>query len=351
MLNKKNTRNHLKHEGANMLKTIKNIAYGAVAILAVTAFAPASISHAATFDLSEVMPESNFGTQNVKKFADEVRSATDGRVDIQVHAGGALGFKGPEHLRAVRDGLVPMADVLGSQQIGDQPLFGLENVPFLVSSMADLHVLHKFWRPEIEKVATKYNQKFLFYVPSPKQYMYLKIKADSVEQLQGIKIRGADKTTVDTMKAIGMAGVQIPWGELIPALASGRVDGVATSATSGVDGKFWEFLKFIYPSNHTWGSNIVSINLDAWNKISADDQKTVMDLAAKLEPTFWDVARDKDLQSVATMQEHGMELVEISPAMFAEMQAKAKGLLEEYLTRVPEAKPIVDAYLAELGRD
>ncbi|WP_319412481.1 TRAP transporter substrate-binding protein [uncultured Cohaesibacter sp.] len=334
-----------------MLKALKNIAYGAVAILAITAFTPVPASHAATFDLSEVMPESNFGTQNVKKFADEVKKATDGRVDIQVHAGGALGFKGPEHLRAVRDGLVPMADVLGSQQIGDQPLFGLENVPFLVSSMADLRVLHKYWKPEIEKVANEYNQKFLFYVPSPKQYMYLKIDANSVDELQGIKIRGADKTTVDTMKAIGMAGVQIPWGELIPALASGRVDGVATSATSGVDGKFWEFLKYIYPTNHTWGSNIVSINLDAWNRISPEDQKIVQDIATSLEPSFWDVARDKDMQSVVTMQQHGMELVEISPEMFAQMQTKAKGLLEEYLERVPEAKPIVKAYLAELGRD
>nr|WP_321981175.1 TRAP transporter substrate-binding protein [uncultured Cohaesibacter sp.] len=351
MTGNKTATNHQKFEGKNMLKAFRNIAYGAVAILAVTAFNPVSTSHAATFDLSEVMPESNFGTQNVKKFADAVKKATDGRVDIQVHAGGALGFKGPEHLRAVRDGLVPMADVLGSQQIGDQPLFGLENVPFLVSSMEDLHVLHKFWRPEIEKVAEKYNQKFLFYVPSPKQYMYLKIKADSVDQLQGIKIRGADKTTVDTMKSIGMAGVQIPWGELIPALASGRVDGVATSATSGVDGKFWEFLEYIYPSNHTWGSNIVSINLDAWNSISKEDQETVQEIAVALEPTFWDVARDKDMQSVSTMQKHGMELVTISPEMFAEMQAKAKVLLDEYLERVPSAKPIVDAYLAELGRD
>ncbi|WP_319566975.1 TRAP transporter substrate-binding protein [Cohaesibacter marisflavi] len=351
MTGNKTATNHQKFEGKNMLKAFRNIAYGAVAMLAVTAFNPVSASYAATFDLSEVMPESNFGTQNIKKFAEEVKKATDGRVDIQVHAGGALGFKGPEHLRAVRDGLVPMADILGSQQIGDQPLFGLENVPFLVSSMDDLRVLHKFWRPEIEKVASNYNQKFLFYVPSPKQYMYLKIDAVSVDQLQGIKIRGADKTTVDTMKAIGMAGVQIPWGELIPALASGRVDGVATSATSGVDGKFWEFLKYIYPTNHTWGSNIVSINLDAWNKISPEDQKTVQDIATSLEPDFWNVARDKDMQSVVTMQQHGMDLVEISPEMFAEMQAKAKALLDEYLERVPSAKPIVDAYLAELGRD
>jgi TRAP-type C4-dicarboxylate transport system substrate-binding protein len=333
-----------------MSGSIQKIISGAAALLAVASFAWAPAASAATFDLSEVLPEANYGTQNVKRFAAEVEKATGGAVQINVHAGGALGFKGPEHLRAVRDGLAPMADILGSQQIGDEPLFGLENVPFLVTSMDELKVLHKYWRPEIEKVAAKYNQKFLYYVPSPKQYMYLKVKVTTVDGLQGIKIRGADKTTVDTMKAIGMAGLQIPWGELIPALASGRVDGVATSATSGVDGKFWEFLKYIYPSNHTWGSNIVSINLDAWKKISAANQKIVVDLAQKLEPEFWSVARKKDLESVEKMAANSMEVVEIPAAMFAAIQARTKPMLDDYLGRVPQAKPIVDQYLAAIGR-
>ena len=179
-----------------MLKAFRNIAYGAVAILAVTAFNPVSVSHAATFDLSEVMPESNFGTQNVKKFADAVRKATDGRTCR--HSGSC-----PVELLASRGlsicALCVMALFLwlmfwGVSRSAINRSLVWKNVPFLVSSMEDLHVLHKFWRPEIEKVAEKYNQKFLFYVPSPKQYMYLKIKADSVDQLQGIKIRGADKT-------------------------------------------------------------------------------------------------------------------------------------------------------------
>lgn len=330
--------------------TILKKGIGAAIVLAASALVWSPTAMAIELDLSEVLPEGNYGTQNVKRYAAEVEKATGGEVKINVHAGGALGFKGPEHLRVVRDGLAPMADVLGSQQIGDEPLFGLENVPFLVTSMDELKVLHKFWRPEIEKVAAKYNQKFLYYVPSPKQYMYLKVNVDNVDALQGIKIRGADKTTVDTMKAIGMAGIQIPWGELIPALASGRVDGVATSATSGVDGKFWEFLKYIYPSNHTWGSNIVSINLDTWKKISPEHQKVMVDLAQKLEPEFWDVARQKDLESVEKMVANGMEVVEIPASMFAAIQQKTKSMLDDYLGRVAEAKPIVEKYQAELGR-
>ena len=216
--------------------------------------------------------------------------------------GGSLGFKGPEQLRAVRDGLVPMADVLASQQVGDEPLLGAEGIPFLVGSPDELKALHKVLRPEFDKIAEKFNQKILYMVPSPLQYMFLKVKTDKADGLKGVKIRGADKNTVDICNATGMAGVIIPWGELIPALASGRVDGVATSATSGIDGKFWEFLKYIYPTNHTWSCNLVNINLDAWKKLTPAQQKALTDLGTSMEPEFWKVSADADKAAVTKLQ-------------------------------------------------
>jgi TRAP-type C4-dicarboxylate transport system substrate-binding protein len=141
----------------------------------------------------------------------------------------------------------------------------------------------------------------------------------------------------------------MPWGELIPALASGRVSGVATSATSGVDGKFWEFMKYIYPTNHTWGSNMVTINLDTWKKIPADQQQAILKVAAELEPQFWEVSRQGDVDSIKTMVDNGMVLVDISPAMRSEMAKRAASLQEEFLQRVPAAKPIVEQFKAAKG--
>jgi TRAP-type C4-dicarboxylate transport system substrate-binding protein len=219
-------------------------------------------------NLSDVLPESNFMVKNANRFAEEVSAATNGEVVMSVKPGGSMGFKGPDQLTAVRDGLVEMADINISQQVGVNPLFGVEGVPFLVSSMDELKEYHAFVRPVFEDLAEQNNQKILYMVPSPAQYLYLQVLADDIEDFRGIPVRGADKNTVDIVSALSMAGVAMPWGELIPALASGRVKGVATSATSGVDGKFWEFLEYIYPTNHTWGSNMVTINLDVWNDLT-----------------------------------------------------------------------------------
>jgi TRAP-type C4-dicarboxylate transport system substrate-binding protein len=301
-------------------------------------------------NLSDVLPESNFMVKNAVKFADAVKEATSGEVVISVKAGGSLGFKGPDQLTAVRDGLVEMADINISQQVGVNPLFGAEGIPFLVSSMEELKKYHEFIRPEFEKLAEQNNQKLLYMVPSPAQYVYLKVLAKDIEDFRGIPVRGADKNTVDIVSALGMAGVAMPWGELIPALASGRVSGVATSATSGVDGKFWEFLDYIYPTNHTWGSNMVTINRETWNKIPADQQQAIEAVAAELEPQFWDVSRQGDLDSIKIMADNEMELVEISPELRAEMAKRGETLQEEFLQRVPAARPIVEQFKAAVGQ-
>ena len=244
------------------------------AVLASTALTHQA-SAATSLDLATVWPDGNFHTTNAKRFAEEVGKVTNGEIKVVVQAGGSLGFKGPEQLRAVRDGLVPLADILNIQQIGDEPMLGTESIPFLVGSDSELKILHKYLRPEYEAIAAKNNQKVLYMVPWPTQYLHLKVKCESLDALKGIKIRVPDKNAQDMCAAVGMAPVLIPWGETIPALASGAVSGVCTSAVSGVDGKFWEFLKYIYPTNHTWSCQMVNVNLDTWKKFTRAQQKAI----------------------------------------------------------------------------
>lgn len=319
------------------------------AALAVACSATAAVAQT-KWDLSTVWPDGNFHTQNAVRFADEVKKATGGAVEITVKAGGQLGFKGPEHLRAVRDGLVPMADILNIQQIGDEPMLGTEGVPFLAGSADELRVLHKYLRPEYEKIAARNNQKILYMVPWPTQYLHLKVKVDTLDGLKGIKIRVPDKGASDMLNAVGMSPVLIPWGETIPALASGAVAGVSTSSVSGVDGKFWEFLKYFYATNHVWSSQMMTVNLDSWKKLTPEQQKAIEDTAKRLEPEFWATSIKADKDSSDKLRAQGMELVAIPEKMMADFRAKTAGILDEYTKRVPAASAPIKAYLAEMKR-
>lgn len=319
--------------------------FSAMATVALTGLAPAALAQT-QLNLAEVLPEGNFMTQNAMRFAEEVAAETEGRVVISVKAGGALGFKGPDQLTAVRDGLVEMADVNISQQVGVDQMFGAEGVPFLIRSMEELADYHTFLRPVFDDLFARHNQKILYMVPSPAQYVYLNKDIASIDDFRGIPVRGADKNTVDIVSSLGMNGIAMPWGELIPALASKRVEGVATSATSGVDGKFWEFLRYIYPTNHTWGSNAVTINLDVWNKLSPADQAAIEEVATRLEPEFWQVSRKGDLASIETMKGNGMELKDISPELADAIAERAAQVQAAFFERVPAAMSVVEAFRA-----
>ena len=195
-----------------------------------------------------------------------------------------------------------------------------------------------------------YKRQILYIVPWPTQYLHLKAKVADVEGLKNIKIRVPDKNAVDMLNAIGMAAVMIPWGETIPALASGAVSGVSTSSVSGVDGKFWEFLKYVYPTNHVWSSQMLTVNLDSWKALPADQQKLVADIAAKMEPGFWANSLKADVDSLNRLKEGGMEVVPVSDAMMKDIRAKTAPQLDAFLKRVPAADKPVRAYLAEMKR-
>ena len=229
-------------------------------------------------------PDGNFHTKNCKLFAEEVGKVTNGQVQITVHSGGSLGYKGAEHLNAVRDGLVQMADILNIQQVGEAPLLGIEGVPFLVGNPDELKVLQKYAMPEFVKIATKYNQTILYTVPWPTQYIHAKVKTDKLDGLKGLKIRVPDRQAGDMVNALGMVGVQIP-GRDGAGAGVGAVVGVTTSSVSGVDGKFWEFLKYFYRTN----PRLELADRHQQRHLEEDhaaNQKAIMDLAAKLQPQF-----------------------------------------------------------------
>ncbi len=304
---------------------MKTTLCAAVASLAIGTGAQA----ATTWDLPLAWPDGNFHVENAKRFAAQVNSVTGGEVTINIHPGGSLGFKGPEMLTSVRDGLIPSGDVLLNQQVGEAPLLGLESVPYMSSGYEDLRRLHEYWRPHVELlIESKFNQKMLYMVPWPRQYVYTKVEVSDLDGLKGIKIRTYNKTTTEMFNRIGMTAVQLPWGEVVPSLAAGTIDAVTTSATSGVDGKFWEFLKYTYPTSHVWSSNMVSVNLDAWNALSSAHRTAIQQLARKMEPEFWEVSKAEDDEKLKILNDNGIATGDVPASLLGAMQGKTANMLD-----------------------
>ena len=109
-------------------------------------------------------------------------------------------------------------------------------------------------------------------------------------------------------------------------------------------------MKVSYRTAHTLSVEAVAISLDAWNGIDAADQEAIMELAAEKQAEYWEVAAADDAKSTATLEENGMQVVDVPAEMMTEMRSRAAEFIEEFETRVPESEPLIKAFLAETGR-
>ena len=104
-----------------------------LSIIAFSLFSIVNVNAAEKWDMPMAYSATNFHSQNGVLFADAVRIATGGEVDITVHPGGSL-FKGNDIKKAVQTGQAPIGERLLSAHQNESLLFGADSIPFLATS-------------------------------------------------------------------------------------------------------------------------------------------------------------------------------------------------------------------------
>ena len=293
-----------------------------------------------------------YHTTNAYAFAEAVYHETGGALTIKVFPGAILGLKGPETIRALAEGLVDMADVPAVQEAGNLPVLALESLPYLVDNQQELRLLYSLSRPRIERALRDKGIKLLYIVPWPRQNIYLKKKAVRLADLKGLKIRTYDRNSSEMMELLGLIPLQMPSSDVVPALASGMVDAVMTSTTTGAAQSYWEFLPYIYRTNHLWLSNIMSVNLESWNQLDQKTQATIEAVAAEMEQEFWRVAAADDQIKLEILIKNGMQVIEVNEQLRNEMRSAAIPMWRTYMDRVDdEVRAILIEYLRATGKD
>ena len=84
------------------------------------------------WDLPTAYPAANFHTENIMEFVADVDKGSGGKLKIQVHPAAAL-FKAPEIKRAVQGGQAQAGEILLVNYENEDPLYGLDGIPFLAT--------------------------------------------------------------------------------------------------------------------------------------------------------------------------------------------------------------------------
>lgn len=313
-----------------------------------TASALALMSSTATaqavWDVSIPWGPAEFHTINAQNFADAVNEATGGEVEMIVHPGGSLGVRANESLRAVEDGAVPMAEYALFQNVGDLPILGIESIPFLISDYSELRRMHDLVRPVWEEALMERNQMALYIVPWPSQNFFTKEPLETAADMDGVRMRVYDANTSTMITNLGMTAQQMNNPDIIPALATGRLDAVMTSGSTAAAQKYWEFLNHTYNTNHLWASNALTVNLDVWGEVSEESQQIILDLAAEMEPGFWTISEAEHATRMSELTANGMTVEAPSEELASMMRDATKDMADDFIAANPAAGDIIATF-------
>lgn len=321
-----------------------------ISFLSATSGACDQVSRGIHWDLSMPWGPSEFHVANAKRYADDVHALTDGGLTIHIHAGAVLGIKGPETMRVVEEGIVDLADGASFHQVGTEPILGLESLPYLMDTIDELALLYSIIRTSVEDAYIRHGLRVLYIVPWPNQNFFFDKPIEVIRDFEGLTMRSYDKSSTDLVRGLNMNPIQMPSPDVVPALASGALDGVMTSTTTAVAQKYWEFLKYTVRSNHIWSCNIMTLSDASFQALPERYQEIVLQRAHELEPEFWNVSRNDDQDKLKILEANGMITQQPSESLMAEMRAVAAPIWAAFMERVPESQALIEGYMAKAGR-
>jgi TRAP-type C4-dicarboxylate transport system substrate-binding protein len=296
------------------------------------------------WDLPAGYPASNFHTENITQFTQDVDKATGGKLKITVHANGSL-FKANEIKRAVQGAQAQIGEILLVNFENENPIYGMDGLPFLANSYADSRKLYAAQKPALEKTLGAQGMKLLYAVAWPPQGLYVKKEIASVADMRGVKWRAYSPATSKMAELIGAQPVTIQAAEVSQAFATGVVDSMMSSGATGYDSKIFESVKYWYDTQAWLPKNAVIVNLKAFNALDAATQAAVTKAAAEAETRGWKASQEKNEWYKAELTKKGMKILPPSPKLAADLKQVGSIMVADWEKKAgPEGQAVIAAF-------
>ena len=302
---------------------------------------------AATWDMPTPYPDKTFHTQNIAAFAKDVDEATAGELKLNIHSAGSL-FKHPEIKNAVRGGQVPAGEFFLSLLSNEHAAFGADSQPFLATNYDEAKSLWTAQEPIVAKLLDKQGLMPLFSVPWPPQGLYTKKEIKTVDDLKGIKFRAYNATLELFANKIGAAPTQVEVPDIPQAFATGRVEAMVTSPSTGANSKAWDFVTH-YTDIQAWlPKNIVVVSKKAFRKLDKKTQDAVLVAAKAAQVRGWEMSKKETAEKTAILKENGIVVVTPSEELMKGLKDIGAEMIVEWKKSAgAEGEALLKAYQAK----
>ncbi|WP_316013398.1 TRAP transporter substrate-binding protein [Roseobacter sp. HKCCA0434] len=249
-----------------------------------------------------------FQTQNVRDFAEMVEERSDGALVIEVHSNASLYEHGAID-DAVAGGEIEAGEVLLSVLSSDAAAYGLDTLPFSATDYDGAAELWDAQRPLVEALLEARGLMPLYSVPWPPQGLYTREEITDPAELRGRALRTYNATMDVLAEELDMSAVRVEVKDIPVAIAAGELDMMLTSATTGVGSASWDYFPYFYDIQAWLPKNMVFVNRAAFDALSPEVQRIVLDAAAEAEAEGTISSMIDAVEAVKTLFDNGTTIV------------------------------------------
>ena len=245
-------------------------------------------------------------------------------------------------------GLAPIGEILMSQLVNENPVFGVDSIPFLAASYEDASALWDASREDVAGALADQGLTLLFSVPWPGQSLYLREEVTDPAQLQGISFRAYNNATERMAQLLDMVPTQVEAGDIPTAFSTGRIAGMITSPSTGVSSQAWDYTSHYIDTQAWLPKNMVFVNTRAFEALSDDEQAAILAAAEAAEARGWEMSASETADKIAGLEAGGMTVMQPSDALSAKLAEVGETMIDEWLADAGDAgAAIVARYRGE----
>lgn len=272
----------------------------------------ASTDESIKFKMSLVDNEQSNYYKGAKAIADEVEQATDGKITIDIKAGGTLGGEADTLDMAIQ-GDLDIASCANSVLANYIPEMNILDQAFLWDSQdqANYAITHELG-DLIQAEAEKQGLHIIGYMESGFRDVFSKKPIESMSDFNGVKIRVMqNEGQLQAFEAFGANPVAVPAGEQFTALQQNTIDACENAISNCLVNKFYEAgITSITETHHSFVYIPLCMSQKAWDKIPDDLKDTFLEAVKKGCEKQWGYLTEANDEAKEELQkEHGVQVI------------------------------------------
>jgi len=295
-----------------------------VVLAAIACFAVACpVSAQSVIKFATLAPEGSTWMKVMKTFQADVEKNTAGRVKFKMFAGGVQGDE-KDVLRKIRLGQLQSGGFTGVG-IGEAAAkLRVMDSPFLFKTSEEVDFINKSYDAEFRKYLEEGGFVLLGWADVGFVYLMTNTPVYAPQDLKKTKmwIWEGDPIAEAAFKYIGISPVPLSITDVMTSLQTGLVNGVYGSPLSVVALQWYSRVKYMFGLPIANAAGAVLVSKKAFDKLSPEDQKILLDLGATHFARLSSLSRQDNKSAIATLKKEKITVTEpSSPEVTARFEA------------------------------